>query len=99
MDENMKEIGESLYAFQSALNMNDSNLEDFIKENYSSKWLSDELYNVLNIRTTFVNSACQFLINEGFLNIEKVMLCMLTDPLAHDIEYTPRIKYKGNTYL
>ena len=39
MENNMKSIGESLYNFQAALNQNNSNLEEFIKENYSNKWL------------------------------------------------------------
>ncbi len=99
MEDNEKIIGNNLYNFQAALNQNDSNLEEFIRINYTNKWISDELINVLKIRTTFVNSVTNFLINEGLLNIEKVMLSILTDPLAHDIEHTPIIKYKGNTYL
>ncbi len=99
MEDNMKAIGESLYNFQAALNQDGSNIEEFIKENYSNKWLSDTIYDVMAIRTTFVNSLNQFLVNEGLFNLEKVMLSIITDPLAHDIEYTPTIKYKGHTYV
>ncbi|MCK4795827.1 MAG: hypothetical protein KAT05_00525 [Spirochaetes bacterium] len=99
MEDNMKIIGESLYNFQSALNQNGSTLKEFIEENYSNKWLSEEMYHVMAIRTTFVNSINQFLVSEKLLNLEKVMLSIITDPLAHDIEYTPEIKYKGHTYL
>ena len=99
MENNMKSIGESLYNFQAALNQNNSNLEEFIKENYSDKWLSDIIFHVMSIRTTFVNSLNQFFVNEGLFNLEKVMLSIITDPLAHDIEHTPTIKYKGHTYV
>jgi len=99
MEDNSKIIGESLYRFQSAISEGGECLEDFIKENYSNKWISDEMYNVAAIRTTFVNSMNQFLVNEGLFNLEKVMMSIITDPLAHDIEHTPSIKYKGHTYL
>ncbi len=99
MEDNMKLIGESLYRFQSMINQSGISLDDFIRENYANKWLSDELYNMVAIKTTFVNSCLNFLYNEGLLNLEKVMLSIITDPLAHDIEHTPTIKYKGHTYL
>lgn len=99
MEDNSKIIGESLYRFQSAINENGATLEEYIKENYSNKWVSDEIYNVMAIRTTFVNSMHQFLVNEGLFNLEKVMMSIITDPLAHDIEHTPSIEYKGHTYL
>ncbi|MBN2403071.1 MAG: hypothetical protein JXN64_11815 [Spirochaetes bacterium] len=99
MEDKIKIIGESLYRFQSAVNESGSTLEDFITENYSGKWISDDLYNVMAIRTTFVNSMNQFLVKEGLFNLEKVMLSIITDPLAHDIEHTPSIDYKGHTYL
>ncbi len=99
MEDTIKIIGESLYRFQSAINESGNTLEDFIRENYVKKWLSDELYHANAIRTTFVNSINSFLASEGLINIEKVMLSIITDPLAHDIERTPAIQYKGHTYL
>lgn len=99
MENNSRVIGESLYRFQSAINENGLSLEDYIREHYANKWVSDDLYNVMAIRTTFVNSLTQFCINEGLFNLEKVMLSLITDPLAHDIEHTPSIQYKGHTYL
>ncbi len=99
MEDNIKIIGESLYRFQSALNESGSTLEDYLKEHYIKKWISDDLYNVSAIRTQFVNACTQFMISEGLLNLEKVMLSIITDPLAHDIEHTPSIHYKGHTYL
>ncbi len=99
MEDNIKLIGESLYRFQSALNESGSTLEDYIRENYAGKWRSEEMYHISAIRTTFVQTATQFLVEEGLLNLEKVMLSIITDPLAHDIEHTPSIPYKGHTYL
>ena len=37
------------------------------------------MYHITSIRTTFVNSITQFLIKEGLLNLEKVMLSIITD--------------------
>ena len=99
MEDSMKNIGQSLSNFQAALNQSGSNLEEFIQQNYNDKWLSNELYHALAIRTTFVQSCTNFLASLGLLNLEKVMLSILTDPLAHDIEHTPTITYKGQTYV
>jgi aspartyl/asparaginyl-tRNA synthetase len=99
MEDNVKIIGESLYRFQAAINESGISLKDYIKENYVDKWLSDDLYHAMAIRTTFVNSCIEFLASEGLFNLEKVMLSIITDPLAHDIEHTPSIPYKGHTYL
>jgi aspartyl/asparaginyl-tRNA synthetase len=99
MEDYMKVIGQSLSNFQAALMQNGSSFEEYIRENYSNKWVSDELFRAARIRTTFVNSICQFLVDEGLVNLEKVMMSIVTDPLAHDIEHTPSIKYKGHTYV
>ncbi len=99
MEDNIKKIGESLYRFQSAINESGSTMEDYIREHYLNKWMSDEIYHASAIRTSFINAATQFLISEGLFNIERVMLSIITDPLAHDIEHTPSIPYKGHTYL
>ena len=99
MEDNSKLIGESLYRFQSAINESGISLEEYIRNNYTNKWLSDNLYNAMAIRTTFVNAMNQYLVNEGLFNLEKVMMSVITDPLAHDIEHTPSIAYKGHTYV
>ncbi|MBN1525707.1 MAG: hypothetical protein JW904_14615 [Spirochaetales bacterium] len=99
MEDSMKTIGQGLDNFQAALKQSGSSLEEFIKENYMAKWMSDELVAAMHIRTTFVQACLNFLQDEGLLNIEKVMLSILTDPLAHDIEHTPSIRYKGHMYV
>jgi len=65
MEDNSKLIGESLYRFQSAINESGISLEEYIRNNYTNKWLSDNLYNAMAIRTTFVNAMNQYLVNEG----------------------------------
>ncbi len=99
MENNIKLIGESLYRFQSAINEDGTTLGDYIRDHYIKKWSSDELYHVSAIRTSFVNASTRFMADEGLFNLEKVMLSIITDPLAHDIEHTPSIQYKGHTYL
>ena len=99
MEDNSKLIGESLYRFQSAINESGITLEEYISNNYTNKWLSNNLYNSMAIRTTFVNAMNQFLVNDGLFNLEKVMMSVITDHLAHDIEHTPSIAYKGHTYV
>ncbi len=99
MEDNIKKIGESLYRFQSAINESGSTMEDYIREHYLNKWISDEMYHATAIRTSFINAATRFMTDEGLFNLERVMLSIITDPLAHDIEHTPSIPYKGHTYL
>lgn len=99
MEDSAQYIGESLENFQAALKQSGSSLEEFILENYARKWMSEELFHVMAIRTTFVQSCTEFCRQEGLFNLEKVMLSILTDPLAHDIEHTPTIRYKGHTYV
>lgn len=91
-------ISESLNNFQAALVESGQNLQSFMIEHYIDKWMSDDLYNVLAIRTTMVQAMNNFLISKGLFNIEKVSLGPVTDPLAHDVEHTPTIRYKGHQY-
>ncbi|MGA1823974.1 MAG: amino acid--tRNA ligase-related protein [bacterium] len=98
-DEKMLLIGQSLFGFQAALQQNGSSLMDFLDTYYYQKWMSETLFAAMSIRTTFVNAMHQFLVNEGLLNLERLQLCPVTDPLAHDVEYTPAITYKGQYYL
>ena len=81
MEDYMKSIGDSIYNFQAALHESGVSLEEFIKNTYCNKWKSEELYHATAIRTTMVNSFTQFLVAEGLLNLEKVMLSIITDPM------------------
>ncbi len=100
MHESIEEhVGQSLFNFQAALTESGSNLGEFIRNDYIDKWLREDLYHVLAIRTTFVNAVQPRLAAEGLFNIERVSLSPVTDPLAYDVEHTPSIRYKGQTYM
>lgn len=92
-------IGQSLYNFQSALRESGSSFGEFIRENYVEKWRGEDLYHVLAVRTTMVNTLQNHLAGQGLVNMERVSLSPVTDPLAHDVEHTPSIRYKGHTYM
>lgn len=93
-----KTIGDSLSRFQAALQQAGSSMAEFIDANYTGKWTSDSVYHAMAIRTTFVNSMHNYLTEKGLLNMERVSLSPVTDPLAHDIEHVPTINYKGHPY-
>ncbi len=98
-DEAMTIIGQSLFGFQAALKQSGSSLEEYLDKYYYRKWIGDALYASMALRTTFVTSMHQFLADEGLLNLERVQLSPVTDPLAHDVEYVPNIYYKGQLYV
>jgi len=92
-------IAQNLTGYQSAIKSSGSTLEENIRENYLNKWCGDALFHAISVRTSFINSINNFLTGEGLMNIEKVMLSIITDPLAHDVEHTPSISYKGQEYV
>ncbi len=98
-DDTTRAIGKSLTGFQASLNKFGSSLDDYLAEHYVGKWTRDATLAALAIRTTFVGELHAFLIEEGLLNIDRVQLSLITDPLAHDIEHLPTIAYKGHRYV
>ncbi len=98
-DERMILIGQSLFGFQAALQQIGSSLQEYLEKYYYNKWTSDTLYATLSLRTTFINAMQQFLADEGLMNMERLQMSPVTDPLAHDVEHVPSIQYKGQTYL
>lgn len=98
-DDQMAAIGQKLFGFQAALQQAGSSLSDYLEKYYYNKWMSDALYCSMMIRTTFVNALHQFFANEGLLNLERLQLSPVTDPLAHDVEHVPSITYKGQIYV
>ncbi len=98
-DDTMSIIGQSLFGFQSALQQAGSSLEEYLDKYYYNKWIGDTLYAAMAIRTTFVTAMHQFFADEGLFNLERVQMSPVTDPLAHDVEYTPNIDYKGQRYV
>ena len=98
-DDTTISIGQSLFGFQSALKEAGSSFEEYLDKYYTAKWQSDYLYAALALRTTFVTAMHQFLADEGLFNLERVQMSPVTDPLAHDVEHTPNIRYKGQRYV
>jgi len=92
-------IGEDLFHFQATIGQSGSTFEDFVRDNYVSKWVNDTIFNAMSVRTTFVTAINNFLVNEGLLNLERVEMSPVTDPLAHDVEHVPTIHYKGMPYV
>jgi len=95
----MSHISEDLFHFQATLEQAGTSLGDFIKEQYVDKWMGDNLFAALSIRTTMVGAIHNFLAKEGLFNMEKVQISPVTDPLAHDVEHTPTVHYKGMPYV
>ena len=91
-------IGDSLARFQAALKQAGGSMGEFVYNNYVQKWGAKSTYYAMSIRTTFVNAMHNFLTKKGLLNMERVSLSPVTDPLAHDIEHSPTIHYKGLSY-
>ena len=98
MDKPTEDIGQSLHNFQASIIQEGHSFESYLNENYINKWKDDTIYNVMAIRTTFVNAMHNYLTMKGLFNMEKVSMSPLTDPLAHDIEHVPVIHYKGHAY-
>jgi aspartyl/asparaginyl-tRNA synthetase len=95
---NDQNIGESFSRFQAALRQDGSSWEEFIEQNYLGKWTGEAIYHVMAIRSSFVNAMHNYLHQNGLFNLERVSLSPVTDPLAHDIEHSPSISYKGHDY-
>ena len=95
----MSHISEDLFHFQASLSQSGSSLEEYIRENYVEKWVGDSLPCAMAIRTTWVGAITRFLADEGLLNLERVQMSPVTDPLAHDVEHVPTISYKGMPYV
>ncbi len=95
----MEFIGEDLFHFQASLVQSGTTFADFIRENYIDKWVNEDLCAAMKVRTTLVAAVQHFLIDEGLVNLERVQMSPVTDPLAHDVEHVPTIHYKGMPYV
>jgi aspartyl/asparaginyl-tRNA synthetase len=92
-------IGRALYRYQSALRENGTSLRDYIERRYLQRWESDGIYRVMAIRTALMSGMQEFLVKERLLNLERVQMSLVTDPLAHDVEHVPSFDYKGHPYV
>ena len=71
-------IGEDLFHFQATIGQSGSTFEEFVRENYVNKWVNDDIYNAMNVRTTLVTAINNYLVNEGLLNLERVQMSPVT---------------------
>lgn len=91
-------IGDHLAAFQARLKREGSSFETHLRERYTDRWRGAPLRAALAVRTNLVVALHEFLAGRGLVNIERVSLSPITDPLAHDVEHVPVIDYKGVPY-
>jgi aspartyl/asparaginyl-tRNA synthetase len=91
-------IGEKLADFQAALKEGGNTFEAHLRKNYTDRWQGAPLGAALAVRTQLVVALHEFLSDRGLVNIERVSMSPITDPLAHDVEHVPVIPYKGVPY-
>jgi len=93
-----KSIGRSLADFQAALMERDISFEGHLRSDYAGRWTGEPLRAALGIRTTLVLALQEYLVEAGLMNIDRVSLSPVTDPLCHGVEHAPSIDYKGVPY-
>ena len=91
-------IGSALAGWQESLVKQGTSLGQTLQERYLQKWQDPQLGDVLSIRTMFVLGMQEFLAGKGLMNIDRVSLSPITDPLCHDVEHVPVIRYQGVPY-
>jgi len=92
-------VGQRLNRFQQSLAERGSSLRREIDERYLGKWRSETLFHVSRIRTALVGGMVDHLVEAGLLNLERVSVSLVTDPLAHTVEHLPEIPYRGADYV
>lgn len=97
--ETYETVGRRLNAYQTALADRGTSLADEIEHRYLRKWKSESLCHVLRVRTALVAGMQEWLVDQGLLNLERVSMSLLTDPLCHDVEHVPEIPYLDSTYV
>lgn len=91
-------IGGSLERFQRSISEKGSSFSDYVAGAYVQKWTSEELAHALKIRTALVLGLQEYLVSRGILNIDRVSLSPVTDPLCHSVEHAPEILFQGTSY-
>jgi len=91
-------IGAALAAWQESLKAKGGSFGGAFAESYLKKWRDPVLADIMSIRTSFVLGMEEFLASRGLLNIDRVSMSPVTDPLCHDVEHVPVIHYQGVPY-
>ena len=97
--ETYQQVGRRLHNYQQDLEGRGTTLGAEIEERYMRKWRSEALCHVLRVRTALVAGMQEWLVDQGLLNLERVSMSLLTDPLAHDVEHLPQIPYRQSPYV
>lgn len=91
-------IGASLASFQKHLQQRGTSFSEHLRAAHVDRWQSDTLRHALTVRTALVLGLQEFLVSRGILNIDRVSMSPVTDPLCHDVEHVPVISYQGTPY-
>ncbi len=91
-------VGDILKSFQTSLCDKGLSFSEFLSDAYMRKWRGEQLAHALKIRTALVLGLQEFLVSKGILNIDRVSLSPVTDPLCQDVEHVPVIFYQGTPY-
>ena len=92
-------IGERLAAHQEELAASGCSLFQDIHNAYVRKWLSPTMAHVARVRTALVEGMTDYLVSRGLVNLERVQISLVTDPLAHEVERLAEIPYRDATYV
>ncbi len=92
-------VGQRLNRHQKGLAARGTTLRQEVHTRYMDKWRSETLFHVSLIRTALVSGMMDHLVEAGLLNLERVSVSLVTDPLAHTVEHLPEIPYRGADYV
>ncbi|MCS7182644.1 MAG: hypothetical protein NZ869_05995 [Thermoanaerobaculum sp.] len=92
-------IGRRLARHQEELRSRGTNLWEDLHTNYVGKWISPTLAHVARVRTALVEGMTRYLVEQGLVNLERVQLSLVTDPLAHEVERLTEIPYRDGVYV
>ncbi|HWR13119.1 MAG TPA: hypothetical protein VN445_14945 [Rectinemataceae bacterium] len=91
-------IGAALAGWQDSLKKRGGSFGSHLDKYYLGKWRDPLLADVMAIRTGLILAMQEFLADRGLSNIDRVSLSPVTDPLCHDVEHVPVIRYKNVPY-
>jgi asparaginyl-tRNA synthetase len=98
VDATSTSIGGVLERFQASLGNRELSFSEFLSDAYVQKWKGEQLAHALKVRTALVLGLQEFLVSRGILNIDRVSLSPVTDPLCQDVEHVPIILYQDTPY-
>jgi len=85
-------IGGSLEHFQKKLAGQGMSFSQYLLDSHVKKWTGEKLAHALKIRTALVLGLQEFLVSRGIINIDRVSLSPVTDPLCHSVEHVPETR-------